>query len=324
MKKRILLTNSYKGVPLEIIKNEIPRGFEYISLAEQSLDALKSAIESVDYILAGGRLKITREILQEAKNLKMIQRTGVGLDAFDLGAIKEFNIPLYVNQGINAESVAEHALMLILASLRRLSVIDFNTKNGIWKKQEQGVTTHELRGKVVGLVGMGNIARTLVRLLKGFDISIIYSDINRAAPEFEAENDMRFVNRDELFRRADIISLHCPLTNETRHIVNTESISTMKDGVIIVNTARGPLINATDLCEALQRGKVAFAGLDVHEEEPITEEYLLLKEQNIILTPHIAGVTYESFSKMMHDAMRNIEIFEKGEFAKIEQYRYKW
>ena len=120
--KTILLTNKYNGAPLDIVKGEVPEGFEIRFLLEQTQDALVSQVSDVDYILAGGRLKISREVLEEAKKLRMIQRSGVGLDALDLDAIKEHGIPLYVNQGVNAESVAEYALLLILACYFYLNI----------------------------------------------------------------------------------------------------------------------------------------------------------------------------------------------------------
>ena len=159
--------------PFDIVIWEKPTSFELRFLSEQSQNALLNEVENIDYILAGGRLKITREVLDRAVNLKMIQRSGVGLDSLDLDAIKEKGIPLYVNQGVNAESVAEHAILLMLACLRRLPSINRNTKNGIWNKQAQGVQTSELKGKTVGIIGMGNIAQTLVSLLKPFKVNIL-------------------------------------------------------------------------------------------------------------------------------------------------------
>lgn len=320
--KYILLSNSYSGIPLQIVQNELPANFQLLFPNEQTENALKAQIHKADYLLAGGRLKITRETLDRAVRLKMIQRSGVGLDALDLDAIKEKGIPLYVNQGVNAESVAEHTLLLILACLRRLPVIDRNTKNGIWKKQEQGVQTAELRGKTVGIIGMGNIARTLVSLLKPFQINILYWNRMRKSLEFEAKNNMRFVGMDELLVGSDIVTLHCALTPETSNLINADSIRRMKDGAILVNTARGGIVDTNALADALKSGKLSYAALDVHSEEPIPADYPLRELENVILTPHIAGVTADSFRTMMHDAFRNIECFDRGELETIAPYRY--
>lgn len=322
MNKKILLSNMYFGEPLDIIKKAIPQGFDLLMIEELTHESLLATVKNVDYLLVSGRLKITKDILQNGQRLKMIQRTGVGLDTLDLKTIKEMHIPLYVNQGINAESVAEHALLLILASLRRLTEIDFNTKSGIWKKQQQGMQTHELKGKTVGIIGMGNIAKTLVKLLEPFKVNILYYDQMCLPFEEETKHNLKCVELDRLLAEADIISLHCALTDQTKGMINKSSIAKMKDGVVIVNTARGQIINAFDLAEALHSGKVAFAGIDVHEQEPFDEDYILKQFKNVILTPHIAGITYESFAQMMNSAMRNIYLFDSGRLSEIEQYRY--
>ena len=320
--KTILLTNKYSGAPLQIVQSEVPEGFEISFLSEQTQDALLREAAAADYILAGGRLKITREVLENAKKLRMIQRSGVGLDALDLDGLREKGIPLYVNQGVNAESVAEHTLLLMLSCLRRLPAIDRNTKNGVWKKQEQGVRTFELKGKTVGIIGMGNIAKTLVSLLKPFHATILYYNRTRQFPDFEAENNMRFVGMDELLKNSDIVTVHCALTPETRDLINADSIREMKDGAILINTARGQIVDPDALADALQSGKLAYAALDVHTTEPIPEDYPLKNIDNVILTPHIAGVTADSFRAMMHDAFRNIACFENGDMQTIAPYRY--
>ena len=320
--KTILLTNKYNGAPLDIVKGEVPEGFEIRFLLEQTQDALVSQVSDVDYILAGGRLKISREVLEEAKKLRMIQRSGVGLDALDLDAIKEKSIPLYVNQGVNAESVAEHALLLMLSCLRKLPTINQNTKNGIWKKQEQGVQTAELKGKTVGIIGMGNIAKTLVGLLKPFHVHILYYNLIQMPTEFERENNMTFVGIEELLRSSDIVTIHCALTPETRNLINAETVGIMKSGAILINTARGEIVDPSAVADALKSRHLSYAAFDVHAKEPIPEDYPLKDIDNVILTPHIAGVTADSFRAMMHDAFRNIECFDKGELDAIAPYRY--
>ena len=305
--KTILLTNKYSNAPLEIIRKEVPQGFKATFLSEQSTGALVNEVTEADYILAGGRLKITREVLNRAEHLKMIQRSGVGLDTLDLEAIKEKKIPLYVNQGVNAESVAEHTLLLILACLRKLPTISQNTKNGIWKKQEQGVTTSELKGKTVGIIGMGNIARTLVGLLKPFQVKIVYYDRYQMSSEFEEENNMTFTNLDALLTVSDILTIHCALTEETEHLINRTTIQKMKKGAIIINTARGEIVDPEALAENLNTGQLSYAALDVHVNEPIPRNYPLKKSNNVILTPHIAYNTNEATKKMLDLTIKSIE-----------------
>lgn len=320
--KKILLTNKYSDGPLSIVEEEVPYGFELVFLSEQTQEALIKEAKTVDYILAGGRLKISKEVLNNAGQLKMIQRSGVGLDALDLGAIKEMGIPLYVNQGVNAESVAEHTLLLILACLRKLPTLNWNTRRGIWKKQEMGVQTKQLKGRTVGIVGMGNIAQTLVNLLKPFHVQILYNNLFSMAPEFETENNMHFVDMSELFANSDIVTIHCALTPETKNLINSDSIRQMKEGAVLINTARGEIVDPKAVVDALKCGKLSYAALDVHAKEPISENYPLKCVDNVILTPHIAGVTVDSFRTMMHDAFRNIKEFDKGNLEEIEPYRY--
>ena len=318
----ILFTNKYTGAPLEIVNSELPQGFRSVFLPEQTQEALLEYAPCADYILAGGRLKLTEEVLDRAVRLKMIQRSGVGLDALDLAAIAAKRIPLYVNQGVNAQSVAEHTLLLILACLRRLPTVSRNTKNGIWKKQEQGVQTAELKGKTVGIIGMGNIARTLVGLLKPFGVTILYTNLFRMPLEYEADNNMRFVTTGELLTEADIVTVHCTLVPETVNLIRTETLRMMKDGAILVNTARGGIVDPDAVAEALKSGKLSYAAFDVHTEEPIATDYPLKTLDNVILTPHIAGVTADSFRAMMHNAFGNIECFENGDLEAIAPYRY--
>ena len=320
--KNILLTNKYSGLPLQIVQSAVPDGFVLRFLSEPTQDKLLRNIGYADYILAGGRLKITGEALDKAEKLRMIQRSGVGLDALDLEAIRRKGIPLYVNRGVNAQSVAEYALLMMLACLRKLPVIDRNTKNGVWKKQEQGIQTSELKGKTVGILGMGRIAKTLTGLLKPFCVKIFYSDPVRMPAEFEAENNMRYVGMEELLKESDIVTLHCALTSETRNLINADTISLMRDGAILINTARGEIIDPYAIADALRNGKLLYAALDVHWEEPIPSDYPLKNVDNVILTPHIAGVTSDSFRTMMHDAFRNISFFDKGELETIAPYRY--
>lgn len=320
--KTILLTNRYTGAPLEIVKEELPDGFSLVFLDAQTHECLVRQASDVDYILAGGRMKLTKDVLENAARLKMIQRSGVGLDALDLETIKAKGIPLYVNQGVNSQSAAEHTLMLMLAGLRKLTVINNNTKNGIWKKQEQGVQTAELKGKTIGIIGMGNIAIALVGLLKPFGVKILYNNLVRSAVSFETENDMTFVPIETLLEQSDVVTVHCALTDQTRNLINADAISRMKDGAILINTARGEIVDVYALADGLRSGKIAFAGVDAHYQEPIPEDYPLKDLDNAIITPHIAGVTGDSFRAMMHGAFRNIEKFEQGKLDEISQCRY--
>ena len=316
-KIKILHTARYTGKPWEILKNVVPEGFEVKTLDEATYECLLREAVDADYFLVSGRLPIDEGILSSAKHLKMIQRTGVGTEMLDVEAIKAHGIPVYVNAGVNAQSVAEHTLTLILACLKRLPQINQQTHQGVWKKQQVGVTTHELKGKTVGLVGMGNIGRLVASMLQPFGAKVIYTDVVRQKDEVEANLGLTYFESFEaMIPQCDILSFHCPLTKDNTEMLNGETLAKMKRGAIVVNTARGKLINPEDLYKALQSGHLS-AALDTHYEEPIKEGYKLAELDNVILTPHIGGLSYEAFHQMMADAVENIAAFERGEFEKI-------
>jgi phosphoglycerate dehydrogenase-like enzyme len=321
-KRKILHTARYTGEPWEILKNVVPEGFEVKTLDEATYECLLREAVDADYFLVSGRLPIDEGILSSAKHLKMIQRTGVGTEMLDVDAIRRHGIPVYVNAGVNAPSVAEHTLTLILASLKRLPQINQQTHHGVWKKQQVGVTTHELKGKTVGLVGMGNIGRLVASMLQPFGAKVVYTDVVRQKDEVEANLGLTFCESFEaMIPQCDILSFHCPLTKDNTEMLNGETLAKMKQGAIVINTARGKLINPEDLYMALQSGHLSAAALDTHYEEPIEEGYNLAELDNVILTPHIGGLSYEAFHQMMHDAMENINTFEEKKWSLIEKHK---
>lgn len=321
-KPLILHTARYSGIPWEILKGVVPDAFDVKTLDELSYDCLTREAADADYLLVSGRLPIDLGVLSAAKHLKMIQRTGVGTEMLDVEAIKAHDIPVYVNAGVNAQSVAEHTLTLMLATLKRLPQINTQTHNGVWKKQQVGVTTHELKGKKVGLVGMGNIGRLVAAMLQPFSAKVFYTDVFRQKEEIETQLGLTYCESFEaMLPQCDILSFHCPLTKENTEMLNKVALAKMKQSAIVVNTARGKLINPDDLYEALKSGQLAAAALDTHYEEPLKEGYKLAELDNVILTPHIGGLSYEAFHQMMADAVENIVAFEEGRKTEIESKR---
>lgn len=322
--KKIVLSNAYKGAVREFVASLVPAGFTLEILNTMDSEELKQRIVDADYLLVSGRMKVNEDILKEAKQLKMVQRTGVGLDHIDLNYLKEHQIPLYVNQGVNALSVAEHALLLMLAVLKRLPYIDSFVKNGGWDKQNNGIQNHELSGKTIGIIGAGHIGRTLVQLLSGFDVNIIYYDAYRLDETKEKQYNMKYVDFDTLLKESDVISLHCPLLDSTRHMINEETLGKMKSSAVLINTSRGPLIDEEALVKALQQKTIAAAGIDVYENEPVAKESPLLQLENIITTPHIAGITRESFGSMISKAFANMVAFEQEDYEAIKESLYPY
>ena len=316
---KILHTAKYTGLPLEILQKSCPDGFTVKTLDEATHEQLVKEAVDADYFLVSGRLPIDKAVLDVASHLKMVQRTGVGTEMLDVEAIKGRNIPVYVNAGVNARSVAEHTLTLMLATLKRLPQINQQVHQGVWKKQQTGLSTHELYGKTVGLVGMGHIGRLVAQMLQPFGAKVIYTDVLRQTVEVETQLSLNYYDGFEaMLPLADILSFHCPLTKENMEMLNQHTLAMMKEGAIVINTARGKLINPDALYEALKIGHIKAAALDTHYEEPIKEDDKLAGLDNVINTPHIGGLSYEAFETMMQESMRNIEAFEQGRLLEIE------
>ena len=323
--RKILHTASYTGTPWDILRSVVPDGFLVETLDSPTRECLLRRTVDADYLLVSGRLSIDEKVLEAASHLKMIQRTGVGTEMLDLVAIKQRGIPVYVNAGVNAQSVAEHTLTLILACLKQLPRIDKQTHAGIWAKQATGLHTRELYGKVVGLVGMGNIGRIVSRMLNAFGATVIYTDVIRQPETVEKDLQLTYYpSFEEMLPRVDILSFHCPLTSENVEMLNARTLSMMKQGAVVVNTARGKLINPNALYDALVSRRILSAGLDTHYEEPIREDNKLRGLDNVILTPHIGGLSYEAFHSMMKEAMGNIVAFESDHLDQIERKRLKY
>jgi len=317
----ILLTNFYSTKLLSIIEKDLPEGFELIYLEEADKRELIKKAGKAHYLLVGGSLEIDQEVIDAAVNLRMIQRSGVGIDKIDLELLKERAIPLYVNKGVNARSVAEHTIMLILSTLRQLPRADMSVRSGRWLKHELGVECRELNGKIVGLVGLGSIGMEVLNMLHAFGVTVLYFKRSRLTKSEEKYLNIKYMALPELLKQVDILSLHCPLSSETTGMISHSELAIMKAGSIIVNTSRGGLIDEDALLASLQSGHLGGVGLDVFSREPISESNPLLRHDKVVVTPHIGGVTLESFSRIMASAFNNIRLFEEGKAELIENKR---
>jgi D-3-phosphoglycerate dehydrogenase len=244
-----------------------------------------------DAMLVRSAVKVKADTLAKAPKLRVIGRAGVGVDNVDLPAATAAGVLVMNTPGGNAVSVAEHALALMLALARMIPAASASTLAGKWEKKR--FLGHELRGKTLGVVGLGNIGQEVVRRARGFEMKIIASDpyVN---PETAADLDVTLLSLDEVLAQSDYLSLHVAMTPETKGMINAASIAGMRDGVRIINCARGELIDQDALAAALLSGKVAGAGLDVFTPEPLPEGHALLNAPNLIATPHIAGSTSEA------------------------------
>lgn len=318
MKKTLLLSNHYEGIPLQILKKAVGDRFRLMVLDRADRAELIRKVPEADYLLVSGRLQIDREVIDKADRLKMVQRTGVGLDNMDLACLKEHGIPLFVNRGVNAVSVAEHTLMLMLGTLKRAYAVNLQMRQGIWKKQATGLTTHELSGKTIGIIGAGSIGQAVIRLLSGFQVNILYYDPYRLPSGKEEELGISYVELEDLLARADLVSLHCAYDPEKGYVIAEKELSLMKNGAVLINTARGRLVKESALIKALESGKLSACGIDTFEEEPPAGVSRLAAYDQVLLSPHVAGVSYEAFSRMMELAADNIALFDQGKTDEIQ------
>jgi phosphoglycerate dehydrogenase-like enzyme len=268
--------------------------------------------ENAEFLLPGWAA-VTAPMLERAKKLRMIQKWGIGVDRIDVEAARRLGIPLAITAGSNASPVAELAIALILAVYRRLPYVNRVMREGKWTKSEMRETCFQIGGKTVGIVGFGNIGRTLAKKLRGFEPRIVYYDARRADPETERALNATYAGLDDLLAQSDIVSLHAPATAQTARVINAQSIAKMKDGAVLINTARGELVDEKALYDALRSGKLRGAGLDAFDPEPPSADNPLLTLDQVVVTPHAGGGVFDNVENVARHALGNIERFLRGE-----------
>lgn len=252
---------------------------------------LKVAAEAHGILLRSKPL-CTARLMSSLRNLKVVGRHGVGLDIVDLPAATRLGVPVVHSPGSNSQAVAEHALMLMLACVKRARQIDRMTRAGDWGARKGGNT--ELGGKTLGIVGIGNIGRRVAKFCGAIGMRVLAYDKYVAADEIRARGAEPVDSLEALLPQIDVLTCHTPLTSETRGMIDEKAVALMKRGAIYVNTSRGGVQNERALFEALTRGHLAAAGIDVWEEEPCPVDNPLLNLDNVIASSHIAGVTEEA------------------------------
>lgn len=318
MNKVVIPVYNYRGMMLDgAAKILRENGFEVELLEsdkpvtpEKLLEMCKDA-----YGICCGPEKYPAELLKQCPNLKIIMKYGVGVDNIDIDACKELGIT--VGKCANNIPVAEHAVMLMLASLKQVKKFDRIIRNGGWDR----ANVYELTGRTVGIIGFGNIGRRVAEMIGGFDVKILAYD---PYPN-QAEADRlhaTYVDLDYLLKNSDIISLHMPGTTDGTYLIGKEQFDMMKDNVVLINTARGSLINQKDLCDALDSGKIYAAGLDVFEKEPTGNDNPLFKYDNVIVTPHVASGTLETHTKMGVTCAEGVIAYSKGEKLQYPVLQY--
>jgi D-3-phosphoglycerate dehydrogenase len=257
---------------------------------------------------------ITRRVLQACPNLKIVAQYAVGVDNIDLDAAKELGIAVTHTPGVLTDSTADMAFTLLLATARNALQADQAVRTGAFKRWETTwMLGTELRGKTLGIVGMGRIGQAMARRALGFGMKICYSDRTPLNPSDERILNARFVSFNDLLGQSDILSLHCPLTPETHHLLDTTAFERIKQGAMIINTARGPIVDEAALVKALQSGHLAGAGLDVFEQEPSVHPDLLSLD-NVVLAPHLGSATRDAREAMARMCVESIiAVLEKAD-----------
>ncbi|MEM2300073.1 MAG: hydroxyacid dehydrogenase [Candidatus Hadarchaeales archaeon] len=255
-----------------------------------SIEELLERVKDADILVVRSATKVTKEVIEAGKKLKIIARAGVGLDNIDVAAARERGIIVVNAPEAPSVAVAELTIGLMLAIVRKIPAADLSMKSGKWEKK--AMMGRELRGKTLGIIGTGNIGKEVAKRAKAFGMNLLFYDVVRDE-NFAKEVGGKYVELEELLRNSDFVSIHVPLTEETRRMIGEREIAMMKPGAVLVNTSRGPIVDEMALAEALKSGRLGGACLDVFEKEPPVGSPIL-ECPNTVLTPHIGASTVEA------------------------------
>ena len=302
-----VLVNSEYEMLFANLKEEAPDSFALTMVDFSSPDEkLNALLPETDAIV--GQVNLSDAQFESACRLRIIQTLSAGYDRIDLAKAKRYKVMIATNNGANANSVAEHVLMLILALYRQLLFHHHSVTNGPWKNLKH--TNRELSGKTLGIYGLGRVGKALAQRASALGVKVQYFDILR---NFEAEKKwkLKYVFPEELLKSSDIVSYHVPKTKYTRQIINHKSLKLMHHEALLINASRGDVQDENALFEALNSGIIYGAGLDVFEVEPLPDNSPLRKLKNVVLTPH-SSPDMESYSRTIRNALENLILVSKG------------
>ena len=308
-KKKILIIQPIHEAGIKLLMDNSNYEFEII----ENLEAqdIKSKISNCDAISIR-TAKLSGELINCSKNLKIISRHGVGYDNIDLTASKEKNITLAITATANAIAVAEHVLFMLLNIAKRKSMYDDSVKSGNFSNRNKLPKTIEIWNKNILIAGFGRIGQCLIKRCKGFEMNVFVYDPFVSKEVVESLGGKKVENLEDSIKNMDAVSLHVPLNDKTKNLINYNLLRTMKKNCIIINAARGGVINEIDLDRALNENLIFGAGLDVFEKEPPDQNNPLLKNDKVFLSPHTAAFTEECMVRMGKETIQNIiDFFEK-------------
>jgi len=314
--KKILIIQPIHEAGIELLKYNNNYEFEIIEDAE--ISNLKSKIVDCDGVSIR-TAKLPAEAINAAENLKIISRHGVGYDNIDLKSSKDKNITIAITATANAVAVAEHVMFMLLSISKRKNLYDESVKTGKFNERNRLPKTVELWNKNILIAGFGRIGKALIKRCLGFEMNVFVYDPFVSSDVIENIGGKKVENLEDSIKKMDAVSLHVPLTEKTKNLINYELLKTMKKNCIIINAARGGIVNETDLDRALNENLIFGAGIDVFEKEPPNDNNPLLKNEKVFLSPHTASFTEECMTRMGIETIQNIIDFfdNKLEESKI-------
>lgn len=294
------------------VQRAAPAGWQ-LSFADSYEAAHQHALAADADALLPGFARVDEALLAAAPGVRWVHKWGIGIDAIDLAALRRRGIGLAITSGANSQPVAELALALILAVYRRIPYVNRAMRQGLWPTPEMRETCFQIQGKTVGLLGFGQIGRRLAQLLQGFEVRILYEDLQPADAALAQRLRAQRVDRAQLLADSDILSLHAPLTEATRHVIDARALAAMKPGAILINTSRGGLVDEAALHAALRSGHLRGAGLDAFEPEPPAADHPLLQLDQVVVTPHAGGGVFDNVAHVARHAFGNLARWQRGE-----------
>jgi len=299
---KVAIAGKYALGTVDKIKCMLPMDIEV--LEADTMEKLEKLSDAEVVVLRG--FKMNENHISQIKNLRFIQRWGAGYDTVDIKAAGERGIYVCNLPGTNAYAVAEMVIAHILAIYKNLISHHNYLSEGIWTRDTYNERTYTLKNKLVGLIGFGNIGRQVCQRVKCFGAHVQYNDICRLDASEEESIGIKYAELEELLKTSDIISIHVPLTESNKNLINKENISIMKKTAVIINTSRGGIVNESDLYDALANNRILGAGLDCFAAEPIEPDNPLLELDNVVLTPHVGGASADLADEMIPQVVDNI------------------
>lgn len=301
---KIACLDVYEEQVKEVIRKHVPIGWQISFASSYEEEAQKMMLADSDMILAGWS-PVPGWMMNSGK-IKFVQKFGIGYDKIDIEAARKEGVGVAIAAGSNAVPVSELVILFILALYRKLLMLDQSIRNGQWLKAEMRSQALQISGKTVGLIGMGAVGKEVAKRLNSFEANVIYHDIFQLGSQEQTALQAEFVSLESLLERSDIVSLHLPYTKETSGIMNKSNLGLMKKEAILINTARGELIDEKELVDALKHNRLLGAGLDVFSQEPIAAGHPLLSLDNVILTPHIGGTIFDNVERVARHCFENM------------------